>query len=50
MSKQSVLLAYPSGCGNQFVNELSHTLDDFFGKVTGAFGGALDFSNELMIQ
>ena len=47
MSKQSVLLAYPSGCGNQFVNELSHTLDDFFGKVTGAFGGALDFSNEL---
>ena len=47
MSKQAALLAFPSGCGNQFVNELTHTLDDFFGKVSGAFGGALDFNNEL---
>ena len=47
MTEQKLLLAFPSTCGNSFVSELSTTLDNFFGKVSGSIGSVTDFTDEL---
>ena len=47
MTQEKLLVAFPSTCGNAFINELSSTLDNFFGKVSGAVGSVNDFADEL---
>lgn len=44
---QKLLLATPSICANSTMLELNSTLNNFFGKISGAVGSANDFVGEI---
>jgi len=47
MSELKQYLATPSFCENSSLLEISNTLDNFFGKISGAVGSANDFVDEI---